>query len=179
EVMILDPHRLRAPTTARILEATDQLLLFGIDADDRSGLTDKALALSGDMTELLVTLRTTRFGDLFAVAAQGDAQLFQQAPHGIGADGQARIGQRPGDLTQPPVRARPAPSHGITRQGVAAQGAQLFQESRRFFSAPGRPPPECPRVALPRRAVPSCRVRRYQHPGSGALPAAYRRHDHI
>src|SRR5450759_1906414 len=56
EVMILDPHRLRAPTTARILEATDQLLLFGIDADDRSGLTDKALALSGDMTELLVTL---------------------------------------------------------------------------------------------------------------------------
>jgi hypothetical protein len=50
--MILDLHRLPAPATARILEATDPLLLLGIDANDRLSLTDKALALSGDMTEL-------------------------------------------------------------------------------------------------------------------------------
>src|ERR1017187_10087747 len=138
--MILDLHRLPAPATARILEATDQLLLLGIDADDRLSLTDKALALSGDMTELPVTLRTTRSGELFAVAAQSDAQLVQQAPYSIWTDGQARIGQRPGNLPQPPVRARAAPSHGITGQGVAEQGAQLLQEVRRFFSARGRPP---------------------------------------
>src|ERR1019366_5880402 len=98
------------------LEATDQNVLFGVDTDDRLTATDKTLTLSSDMPELPIALRARGSRQLFAVAAQGNAQLTERAPHGVGADGQPRIGQRSGDLQQPPVRARAAPSHGITRQ---------------------------------------------------------------
>jgi hypothetical protein len=75
--MIFDLHRLPAPAAARILEATHQFLFLRINADDRLGLTDKALALSGNVTELPVTVRTGGTGKLFAITAQSNAQLIE------------------------------------------------------------------------------------------------------
>src|ERR1039457_2225323 len=69
EVVIVDLHRLSAPAAARILEATDEFLLFGVDADDRLTATDKTLTLSSDMPELPIALRARGSRQLFAVAA--------------------------------------------------------------------------------------------------------------
>ena len=53
EIMVVDPHGLSAPAPARILEASHQLFLFAIDADDGLGLSDKAPALSSNLAKLL------------------------------------------------------------------------------------------------------------------------------
>lgn len=118
EIMILDEHGLSAPAPARILEAPHQLFLFGINADDGLSLSDKALALSSNMAKLLVPPGPASSGKIFAVAAQGDAQLTQQTTNGVGTDGEAQLGQSLGDLTQTPMRPGTAASHGIARQRV-------------------------------------------------------------
>lgn len=74
------------------------------------------LALSGDVVKLAVALGTAAAGEVFAVAAQGNAQLLKQSTYSIGADGQPITAQCVSDLTQAPVRARTAPSHRVPRQ---------------------------------------------------------------
>ena len=78
----------RGQLLVRILEATHQLLFLGIDADDGPVRADKALSLTGDVLELPVPMRTAGAGEILAVAAQCNTQLFQQAPYGVWADGQ-------------------------------------------------------------------------------------------
>lgn len=126
--MIFDPHRLCAPAAAGIFETTHQLLLFGIDADDRLSLANKASALPGDVAKLPIPLRATVCGDLFAVAAKRNTQLTEQPTHGVGTDVEPPVRQRLRDLTQAPMRARTAPSHRVARQRIGQQGTQLLQE---------------------------------------------------
>jgi hypothetical protein len=99
EVMVFDRGGLGTPATARVLKATHQLLLFGINADDRLSFSGKALALLSNMAKLLITLWSARPGKIFAVAAQGDAQLMKQTTNGIGTDAEAQLGQSRCDMT--------------------------------------------------------------------------------
>src|SRR5437773_3133911 len=69
EIVIVDEHGLSAPGAARILETTDQLLLFGINADDRLSLAGKAQALSSDMAKLLIALGAACCGKIFTFAS--------------------------------------------------------------------------------------------------------------
>lgn len=69
-------------------------------------------------TKLLIPLWAASPGKIFAVAAQGNAQLREQAANGVGTDGQTQLGQSGGDVTQPPVGARTTTSHGIAAQRI-------------------------------------------------------------
>jgi len=56
----------------------------GVDADHRKTLALEACPQGGDLLELLIPVRSGTGGDLFAVDAQGEIHLMQEASDRIG-----------------------------------------------------------------------------------------------
>ena len=139
--MIVHGNGFAAPHLASVLERPHQFLLFGVHADNGPCTLGKRLALPLEVTELTVALRTLRARKAFAVSVQSVAQLIEQTPDGVGTGRKAQAGQLVADLLQVLAGPKAPPSHRVTRRVLAEQLPQRAQDLRRFFSAPGRPPP--------------------------------------
>ena len=138
--MILDWGRLQAPHPAGIFEVADQFLLFGVDADNWQRGAHKAFFAPGDALKLLIPL-LVGCGERFGVGVQGIAQLIEQPPHGSGTDCDVQRPQLPSDLHQSFACPQRVPAGGIAGGILLQQAGQCLQETGRFFSARGRPPP--------------------------------------
>ena len=69
------------------------------------------------------------------------AQLIEQSPHGPRADYDVQLPQLPCYLHQSFARPQTASASGIAGSIFLEQAGEGFQETGRFFSTRGRPPP--------------------------------------
>ena len=88
KVMVVDRGGDALPLPTGILKVTDQFPLFSIDTDDGVALTAETRSQSGNVMELLVADGTVPRRDLFAIDAEGEMELVEQAGR--------RCGGRPG-----------------------------------------------------------------------------------
>src|ERR1035437_6654955 len=97
-------------------------------------------ALLPDVKELLIEIGIFGGGDLYAVHAEFEFQLFEQAAHGVLADSDSQSGELFSDL----ARRSPAPLHsrdGVSGGVVPHQFFDSGDDFGRFFSSGLRPPP--------------------------------------
>ena len=100
---------LRLPLPSRVLEVADQLLLLGVDGDDRHAPLDAVLRLGVDVLELRVAIGMLRALDGLVRRLQAVAVLAQQLGHRLVADADAVLreqlrGQRVRALARPAQR---------------------------------------------------------------------------
>src|ERR1035437_9736310 len=108
--------------------------------NDGQALVDKSFPLLPDVKELLIAIGVLGGGDLFAVHAEFELQLFQQAAHGVLAHGDSQSGEFFGNL----ACRSPAPLHprdGVSGSVVTHQFFNSGDDFGRFFSSGLRPPP--------------------------------------
>ena len=138
--MILDGGRFEAPHPAGIFEIADQFFLFRVHTDNRQRAAHKVGFLPGDALKLPVPLRV-RGGERFGVDVQCITQLIEQPSHGRRTDDNVQLPQFAGDLHQSFARPQTASASGIAGSIFLEQAGEGFQETGRFFSTRGRPPP--------------------------------------
>ena len=78
----LTEHGFVLPSTARVLEVANQLLLLGIDTDNGQVVFAEVLAQSGDFFELLVALFWFGMFELLVIDAQGEALRVEKRGNG-------------------------------------------------------------------------------------------------
>jgi len=119
---VLGPDLLRMappmPLPPGIAEIPDQLLLLGIDRDDRLALRLEGAHLAGDILELGVTIRVVAALLGLAVGLEAVAPVGEQGGDGLVADGMTHGGEL---LGQSP-RALGGPAQGRLR---VASGGRL------------------------------------------------------
>ena len=141
EVVIVDQQRRKAPARTWILEVSHQLTLLGVNAEDGLAPALKLVAKIADVQKLLIAIGTRIGGQLFVVDAQRLAHLMEQPRHGVGADGDAIVGQRHRDSgggAAGPLQS----SDRVARRVVVQQKPDQGDDVGCFFSTVGRPAPE-------------------------------------
>jgi len=98
EIVVIDQHWGALPARARVLEASDQLPLLGVDADGRGALALETPAHAVDVFELLISKGTGCARDLLVIDAQGEFQAPEQACDGLGRHHNAGLTQFTTDL---------------------------------------------------------------------------------
>ena len=83
EIMILYRNGFTTPCGAGVFEVANLFLLLRIDTDDGQALGGETLSLLPNIEELLIAFGMFGGGDLFAVHAQPEFQLFEQAAHRV------------------------------------------------------------------------------------------------
>ena len=127
------------PFRPGLLKVANQLTLFGIDTDGRPTAAQISLSPAPKVAKLLVPLRRLLPGHSFVIDPQRIISQLQQATNRRQTD---RIRCRQGllDFAQRlvgPLQAR----NRVASRFFGQQGFQRDQQSRRFFSVRGRPPP--------------------------------------
>ena len=84
--MVIDVYRCKVPFSAIVLEVSDELPLFRIDAEDGKTLAFEAFPQGSDVFKLPVAVRAGRSGDRFPVGAQRKPHVAQEPGHGVGGD---------------------------------------------------------------------------------------------
>jgi hypothetical protein len=116
EIMGVDLHRgtLGLPFAAGIFEWPDQLLLFGVDTDDRLPVGLISLDLVVDIPELGIAIRVLLAFKGFDVGLQTEPLLAQQIGDHVGSDLVAPTGQCGGKVAsrarRPPQRRHRIPA---------------------------------------------------------------------
>ena len=98
EVVIVDQTRGKIPAGTGILEGADQFPLLGVDADDGMAATLESLSQIAEVEELIVPIRGVVGGEFLVIDTQRIAHLMEQAGDGVGADADAEVGEREGNL---------------------------------------------------------------------------------
>jgi hypothetical protein len=133
---VVHPHLLwlpfRSPLAATILEVADELLLFGVDGDDRLLPSKCGADQLVDVAELLIPIRMAVALASLAISLQTEALFLQQLADDCTADRVALRMQLGFEPTQ--AFARPAqPRLRITACGRLHQSQQSIQQSRVSF----------------------------------------------
>ena len=88
--MGIDRYGDLSPSASGILEITNQLLLLGIHADNRSSGRQKQLPDTADEAKLLIAVRVA-WRQALAIAEQAVFQALQQTTHRRGANLKATL----------------------------------------------------------------------------------------
>src|SRR5262249_1899122 len=149
--------RLAPPAAAGVLEVADQFLLLAIHAEDGPATAEEVAPPPRQQPELAIPVGGVGAGQALAVGPQRVALLAQQPADGGAAGREAAAGQLVGQLLGGLVR--PAkPVDRVAGRGVLEQFVQGRQDTGRFFSSRGRPPPGR-RTRPGSRGTPSCSSR--------------------
>ena len=103
--------------------------------------TLESLAQIGEIEELIVTIRRVVGGEFLVIDTQGIAHLMEQASDGVGADRDAEVAERQGNLgrrSTGPLQAGDGIASGVVIEQEFDQGDDVGG----FFSIGLRPPPE-------------------------------------
>jgi len=158
KVMVVDRGGDALPLPTGILKVTDQFPLFSIDTDDGVALTAETRSQSGNVMELLVADGTVPRRDLFAIQAEGEMELVEQAGDGAGADPDTQALELAGDLGRGLVGPSPA-ARRIARGIVFQQPFDLSDYLGRFFPRACAPRPFCGRGLVRRPGLTTVAVR--------------------
>lgn len=90
--MVEHRHGLTIPFDAGVFEVANEFFLLGVHTDHGEALGGILLPLSGNVEKLSIAIRVLGGGDLFAVDAQFEIHLLQQAADRILAHGDSRGG---------------------------------------------------------------------------------------
>ncbi len=134
EVMISHCQRLPPPSPTGILERTDQLLLFGIDANNWGADLEKDLALATKITKLPIAIWVVGRSNRLTVRPQRVLALPQQPRHGCSANLEALSLQL---VTQFSERfARPLqPRQWVTGGGIFQSWSSTVRTAGSFFQS--------------------------------------------
>ena len=141
EVVVVDTASREIPTGAWILKVAHQFPLFGVDTDDRQAAALKLIAKIAEVEELIVAIGTLVAGQLLVIDAQGIAHLMEETGHRVGADNDAEVAQRHGNLVGRTARPLQA-GDGVASGVVFEQELDQCEDVGGFFSTDLRPPPE-------------------------------------
>jgi len=178
KVVVVDEHGLTVPGAPVVLEAADELLLLGVDADDRQPLGEEVLAQFADAGELGVAVGGRAAGELLVGDAHRVVHLAEQPRDGALADLDAERAKLDGDLARGSMRPF-EPRHGIAGGVVAHQLSDAGEDFGRFFP-PHDAPPQCGAPARARhraRVARAARAPPCPHRDRGARRCADRPHD--
>ena len=117
EVVVVDQTGRKIPTRSGVLEVADQFALLGVDANDRQAAALEALPKITQVEELIIAIGADVGGEFLVIDAQGIAHLMEEPSDSVGADDDAEVTQRHGDL----VGSSPGPlqpSDGIAGRVV-------------------------------------------------------------
>ena len=181
EVVVVDQLGSAVPLGAGIAECADELLLLGVDADDRRVVGGAPLTQFGDVVELVVAVRVRGAGTLLVVDAQRESHLLEKPGDGPRADVGPELAQLGGDLgggAACPLQA----TDRVAGRLVVHQVLDVGDDFRRFFSAGGRPPPTRRTRSISTSRSTSCRRPAATVDGSMPSSSAMRRsppHPHL
>lgn len=100
KVMDMDLFRLLGPLATLIAKVADELLLLGIDTDNRIAIGEKQLLDPPDVAELFVPVGMIWASQTFAIAVESIFQFLQQAAHRRWPHPKLALRQLPGNGRQ-------------------------------------------------------------------------------
>lgn len=140
KIVIVDQNGTTIPFRSRVLEVAHEFPLFGVDADDRQGMTLILRAQGRDIVELSIAVWAGVGGERLAINAQRVVHVVKEARDRVGRDGDRSLLQKTGDLAG--CSTTPLQTGNWIACSVVCQ--EMLDERDyfgRFFSTDFRPAP--------------------------------------